>query len=633
VPRSARRRTSRQATALRRAQARVSLVNISRSTQAQGMSPFARAVIACHRLSLIPSSASNTADQQGAADMPIEEKNPHRDTETSPTRSVHHDVLVINPNQELYRFNVRKTDVGRVGEYLSVDYLGAGASGHRKVMHVARKGTNEHARGAAFATLPVKDEPASSYVCCYLINAKNLNYRNVWTQAEWNDAPEDGDEQTPSADARDRDIRFLIAEHGGRVLYLDIPKEMLPRANEGWVLSPANGATPNLQAIDLKTNPEIWNLLRNGCVAGSADYRDMSTPLANLTSLVPFPEQQHTRRKDVSDRQITGTLDFKWPRRPNRDRKRSDIVVAFLPLRNNSYRIPQRALFERFEAIARRWLSRSPGIRVEFETALAFDAYDPIDYDILVSLEPLGPDVLDEQGRPVTIPQAELGNYARRVDRGVATLFAGMPEGLLKSKGLLKSDDVVMAPEEYPESRAFQHFVVHEFGHALGLLHLHQSPELNETALNQLHAELGLEQGDDRGLDREVKQLMKERLGITVPDDYVEEAIRGRWPGNAPYSEWPTYNEPTRADAVRAYLQDSIMIGLAAHAKGRMADIQPSEYLTKPSEGDLDWIELLYPPRTIKSDIAELGGSANERREQTVELPDSEPVPSSKQLR
>jgi hypothetical protein len=559
--------------------------------------------------------------------MPIDEKNPHRDTETSPTRSVHHDVLVINPNQELYRFNVRKTDVGRVGEYTSVDYLGAGAAGHRKVMHIARKGSTEHPRGAAFATIPVKEEPASSYVCCYLINAKNLNYRNVWTQAEWNDAPEGGGQEAPPAEASDRDIRFLIAEHGGRVLYLEIPREMLPQANDGWVLAPANGMTPNLRAIDLKSNPEIWNLLRNGCVAGSADYGDKNTPLANLTSLIPCPEQQHTRRKEFSDRQITGTLDFKWPLRSARDDRRADIVVAFLPLRNNPYRMSQRKLFETFEKYARRWEIDGLGIRIEFETALTFDPYDPIDYDILVSLDPLGKDVLDEQGRAVTIPQSELGNYARRVDRGVATLFAGMPAGLLKP------DHTKMRPEEYAESAAFQHFVVHEFGHALGLLHLHQSPELNEDAMNQLHDELGLKRGDERGLDARVKQVMLEQLGIEVPDDYVEEAIRGRWPGNTAYSEWPTYDQPTRAEAIRAFLQGSIMIGLAAHATGKMTHVQPNQYLMKPSQSDLDWLQSLYPRRALESDISELAGAADQVRKQGVEVADSKATPSPKQPR
>lgn len=545
--------------------------------------------------------------------MPADEKNPHANADASPTRSVHHDVLVINPNRDLYRFNVRKTDVERVGEYLSVDYLGAGAFGHRKVMHVARKGTNEQPRGAAFATLPVKEEPASSFVCCYLINTENLNYRNVWTQAEWNDAPDTGGDLAPPAEARDRDIRVLIAEHGGRVLYLNIPKEMLSKAQEGWALVPADQAAgdANLQAIDLTKNAEVWNLLRNGCVAGSADYGDLNTPLINLASLVPCAEKRHKRRKEYGDRQITGTLDFKWQRRPDRDEAQYDVLVAFLPLKANPYRMPQHALFERFEQIAQRWQLDKLGIRVGFETALPFDAFDPLDYDILVCLDPMGPEVVDEQGKMVPIPMSELGDYAERVDRGVATMFAGMPPGLKRGDGQ------VMEAHEYPESAAFQHFVVHEFGHALGLLHLHQSPYLNQAALALLQQELGVKPGDDRALDAAVEKRMLDQLGIQVPSNYVTEAIREPWPGNANYSEWPEFAED-RVAAVKAHLADSVMIGLAGHAPGKMANISPAQYVTKPSQSDLDWLHALYPVRA-RSDIAELGSSSHQVRNKPLQ--------------
>jgi hypothetical protein len=520
--------------------------------------------------------------------MPTDPKNPHRDTEASPTRSVHHDVLVINPKEELYRFNVRKTDEGRVGEYLSVDYLGEGAFGHRKVMHIARKGTPEHPRGAAFSTLPVKEEPASSYVCCYLINARNLNYRNVWTQAEWNDAPDTGDDQSPPAGARDRDIRCLLAHHGGQVLYLEIPKGRLPESSQGWKLVPiADQEVANLRTIDLRANPEVWNLLRNGCVAGSADYAGRDTPLVNVTSLAPCAETRHSRRELPSNEPITGTLDFKWPLRPPRDGDKADIVVGFLPLRNNRYRMSQQALFERFEAIARTW-DFDQLLDIRFETALPFDAFDPIAYDILVSLDPLGPDVVDEQGRPVPIPQSELGNFACRVDRGIATMFAGMPQGLKGPRG------EVMEASDYPRSNAFQHFVVHEFGHALGLLHLHQSPHLNQEAMDVLYKELKVARDDELAFEEKIKGIMLERLGITVPPNYVEEAISGVWPGNERYSDWPVYDDSAR-EAIRAYLQDSIMIGLAAHAKGKMAGTQPDQYLVAPSRSDREWLRSLYP--------------------------------------
>jgi hypothetical protein len=531
--------------------------------------------------------------------MPSDAKNPHADSTTSPVQSVHHDVLVINPNHELYRFNVQKTDAGRVGEYHSVEYLGPGAPGHRKVMHIARKGSSERARGAAFATLPVKEEPASSYVCCYLINSENINYRNVWTQAEWNDSPGPDDDGLTFHSASDRDLNLLIAEHGGRVLRLHVPRAAFEQASQGWVLRPAEeGESPNLQAIPLKDNPEVWNLLRNGCVAGNTLVSKKPTPIVNVTSLVPCRERSHpSRPPNTGDGQITGTLDFKWPRRD----QQPEVVVAFLPT-HGAYGQDQKELFKTFEDCARRWLTSDVGIKVHFEKDRPFDPERPIDYDILVSLEPLDGRVCDELGRPVEIPQSELGNYARRVDRGVATMYVGQPQGLLDR------DRKVMDSGAYPASEAFQHFVVHEFGHALGLTHLHQSPALNEAAMELLRNELGVPEKDERAFDAAIIELIHKELGIRVPRGYPEEAVRGRWPGNDEYSEWPKIDRLRAGNHLREWLGEplegaareerrSVMCGLAAHAEGQMSGIAPNQYLVGPSQLDLDWLQQLYPSR------------------------------------
>ena len=463
----------------------------------------------------------------------MSDQNPHTDAEASPIRSVHHDVLMINPSRELYRFNVRKTGDGRVGEYTSVDFRGPGAPGYRKVMHIARKGPLCQARGVAFGTLPVKEEPASSFMCCYLINSENLTYRNVWTQAEWNDAPEPGDDQEPMHEAHARDIRLLIAEHSGRVLYLHVPKGTPDPSKDGPEKAPPPDVSrAKVQVISLKQNPEIWNLLRNGCVAGSARFEDGDTPLLNLTSLLPEREERHHERPFGDGLQITGTLDFKWTRQTEREH---DVIVAFLPVSTQTYGVTQWELYTEFEKYARRWdldklvdakdvdQREKRGLRVHFETARALDPNDPFDYDILVSLNPLDGTTKDEQGKPVQIPMSELGSYARRVDRGHATFFAGMPKGLRAENGKKGKE---MLPTEYPTSKAFQQFVVHEFGHALGLVHLHQHPKLSEVAVDQLSAELDNKKG--AALEEALAQKLKDELGIAVPGNYFEEAVSGQ---------------------------------------------------------------------------------------------------------
>jgi hypothetical protein len=527
-------------------------------------------------------------------------KNPHTDGDTSPTRSVHHDVLVINPNHELYRFNVQKTDSGRKGEYVGVEYQGSGAPGYRKVTHIARKGADESPRGAAFATLPVKEEPASSFMCCYLVNSENLTYRNVWTQAEWNDAPNTGGDGLMH-EAHDRDIRLLVAEHGGRVLYLNIPKEQLANAEAGWELGPVEdgsgaGLKPiSLKAISLKDNPEIWNLLRNGCVAGSAVYRDAETPLLNLTSLLPAREEDHHEIPDEQKggNQITGTLDFKWSRRPKDSQREADVLVGFLPVAEGVYGVPQRELFKLFEKYARTWALDELGLEVAFKTDAAFEPDAAFDYDVLVSLAPLDGSVLDHEGKPVLIPASELGSYARRVDRGAATFFAGLP------KGLKKDGQAEMLPSEYPRSKAFQQFVVHEFGHSLGLTHLHQHPRLAKLAKEQLRSDLELDSSSDAELEEKVRTELKEELGLEVPENYFEEGIGGVWPGPEKYSEWPAELKEGKneARALKKFLNESIMIGLAGRAPDTMGKISARDCRTAPGAVDLAWLKSLYPKR------------------------------------
>lgn len=244
----------------------------------------------------------------------------------------HHDVLVIAPkgvhrDNEHYRVPVRKVPVAQpakakngrehtpvpsdptkstvpsvVGAYdRPPELMDMYDLGQRHTMAVARPqdwghaGFRETDRGPAICTIPIKPEPgATSCVACYLLNAQNLNYRNAWTAEEWNDVPDGPDlPPTRSVDATTLDV--LIAGPRGLVFRLDL------RNLNGWTLgdpvrlSIQKGADTleagSVTCIDLSLQMEIWQQLRNGCVAGRVLFDDEGTkrvvPLVNITTLTP----------------------------------------------------------------------------------------------------------------------------------------------------------------------------------------------------------------------------------------------------------------------------------------------------------------------------------------------------------
>jgi len=208
----------------------------------------------------------------------------HNDEE-HPRNSPHHDLLVINPDGVLHRFQVEKRqNHPNEGRYVSApEAAHYREPGHRKVFNIAHahpyseNSTGAAAtaavravtssaqssivpqdRGPAFAMLPVKPEPASSNWACYLINAQRLAYKNPWTTVAWNDEPE------PTAKAEDGNgtgvapasgFELLVAGPAGDVYYVN-----------------SSGSTPAITPIDLDQEQDIWSQLRNGCVVGTAEY-------------------------------------------------------------------------------------------------------------------------------------------------------------------------------------------------------------------------------------------------------------------------------------------------------------------------------------------------------------------------
>lgn len=196
----------------------------------------------------------------------------------SKQRKEHHDVLVVTREGEYHRFPVERRGE-QEGRFVQPPVRpDLEAPGTRKVLNLARAGEPERPRGPAFAVLPIKPEPAGSAVCtCYLINVENLSPSNPWVADAWSD---NAIAQQPRSSA-DASLDVLLAGPGGVVYH---------------VHTPAAGGAPTVRAVDLTDEVEIWSQLRNGCIAGAAEYAHHPDepgriiPLVNVTGLAPNPE-------------------------------------------------------------------------------------------------------------------------------------------------------------------------------------------------------------------------------------------------------------------------------------------------------------------------------------------------------
>lgn len=227
------------------------------------------------------------------------------------TPLAHHDLLVVPPVgvlQETQTFRVPVVKVqgqanqgefdqndDPVGNYVDLpEKLDLYDYAQRRTMTIARPqdwGDADHrgtSRGPAFGTLPVKREPsATSCAACYLINAQNLNFRNAWTAEEWSDF--DTVDLPPAPSVDDDHFEVLLAGPRGMVfrLRVNVANEQgdLWKPGEPQDIGDQQG---RIWALDLRHEMEIWNQLRNGCVAGSALHyqTNQRIPLVNVTSLV-----------------------------------------------------------------------------------------------------------------------------------------------------------------------------------------------------------------------------------------------------------------------------------------------------------------------------------------------------------
>lgn len=563
---------------------------------------------------------------------------------TSESRNllVHHDVLVIAPKgvhgeDEFFRVPVRKIASHEGGEQTEVgqyrdrpELTDAYDHGQRKALSAARPAdwgspaNRGRERGPAFSTLPVKPEPAaSSSTTCYLVNTQNLNYHNAWTSDPWNGAQ--GSVQLPTAPgAHDTSVEALLAGPRGKVWRLRFDSIDDWPLGERLVFDIAGVDKPGaleVESVDLQSQGEIWNQLRNGCAMGRAMFEDGASgrvlPLLNVTTLQPKPSVEATAPSERAASPVTGTWDFKWPRGTR-------IRVAFqrpqhLGLREFDFaRAQVRALAQRWEQAVRNRLGSSSaeffdrGISFAFSDEWLMDppmgtGFSPgsehrspflpnekgaLEYDILISLADLPLRVVDPFAltpstprepagvRRIVLPASLLGSYARRADHGAPTMFLGrFGQSVTRNIPL----------NEHLELPLTQYAVVHEFGHVLGLPHEHQNPNYPPATFIPM---------------AELIESVRETFGLGSENLDAQEArdhILASWAGSREFSDW---HKP----AGTLYDLESVM------AYPRLRDLlvstqtprQRQELIVHPTATDVDNLLRIYHARgrPVSSDMA-----------------------------
>jgi hypothetical protein len=206
----------------------------------------------------------------------------------NPRNTQDHDLLFIprapqDPTRPLQRIRVKKrTWTGNTpnvdpteptgGQVITVEPPSRDDDpGYRKALSIAQpSGATD--RGPAFACMPIRPEPATSFYTCFLVNGNNVRFRNPWTESGWNDQPDSPDD-VRTGQWGDASFEALIAGSQGRVYHLTV----------------TNGR-PAMAPVDLALEGEIWIQLRSGVVAGRAEYVNRPggrkiLPLINVTAL------------------------------------------------------------------------------------------------------------------------------------------------------------------------------------------------------------------------------------------------------------------------------------------------------------------------------------------------------------
>lgn len=485
----------------------------------------------------------------------------------------HHSVLVLNPNRKLYHVLV-DPDSGELTE--RPELLELEDPSYRKVFGLAgealtAEGKPAFASHAAFSILPIRSEPNAAFADCYLVNALRLKPVNIWTAAELNDHP---DIQAQALDRPPVLGRVLLASAQGEIFDVTLTAD--------------GGANPTATAqllgpAQLRNNPELWRMLRNGCVVGHASLsgEPVLVPLVNLASFAqPEPVSAGEGEVPLENSQHAGTFDFKW--QANRV-----IRVALLP--------PTLSAAEGINAqVAGKALTLVKELAETWTlgTSLKFDFLEvtregdqgppriPSDYDLLVDLDPLPrtlPALFHQRKEirgeiTISFTMSELGTYATRRPLNEPTMYIGLPRGLKNGNG-----NAFGTSREYFESDAFKYVILHEFGHALGLPHLHQHPDLKQNAVFKP--------------PQEVRNLIAQHLGLEMDVKFIMEHLMLSWPGSKEYSDFV----PVTGKSPETLASESVMMGLPIQAILRGVNTTQLKFHDKLGTLDRQWILQMYP--------------------------------------
>jgi hypothetical protein len=358
----------------------------------------------------------------------------------------------------------------------------------------------------------------------------------------------------------------LLATESGRVLDVQL--------NEA-------DTTAHVVEVNLRDNVEVWRLLRNGCVVGHADVLGAPQPLINLASFArvvppvaagcgPATAQGSPATPASRNHGAAGTWDFKWPAG-----KQLKVIVR-PPGGASQPTAGALAAVELVKSLAQSWL-----VGTSLSIRFVDDAY--VDYDILVDLNPLPRILAGGRARAdqkISYPLSDLGSYAGRRRFGEPTLYVGCAEGLKDEDGTPFDPDA----DDYFKADIFKNMVLHEFGHAFGLPHLHQHPSWTQKQIFLPSAKIA--------------EVVRQELGVVLDDEFINEHFLLPWPGDAStYSEWPNLTE---LDPVKISDQ-SVMMGLPVRAVLRGQAGARTTFAVKVGPLDRAWIQQLYPAKPAES--------------------------------